>query len=548
MTSITHNLTLWQELYQQVSFHTPQIKQAISLFDLQAPTLGVTNFELWHQLGELIRNQFYQPLTPKIYANEREQYFQAIHSSSSVISRNYSWQNFALYLCDLLLRKQIQPQANTYTALTLWRQSFPFLRPQVNLFPQILEHNQGYKLSRSLILCTYLAPYLSQLIENPTKYNLLDLHPLVGSIDFTLAYYPEPEAREVAWLLASCLPTRIKQELQVSSQGTFAEFATNKELAQVTLLQQILKLASNSSQIMSISFAQQTWKLSLEELESVQTQVQANLQAYFLEAKPLGVIETSTEFFYSRYQHQGVLTPRPATEVVVEQAIEQGQELIFAQIKTLLEQKTTFNLVDLGAGSGCLGASVLQGLLLKFAPTPLTFKLQSCDLSEQALKVCQTNLEQVLGQKEVTPEQKHNDQFLSYLERHPQLKAKFSFEVKQSDWLSAVKAPIHLLLANPPYIEVNDPLLVYSQDDPWLALVACEQGLEPYAQILSQASSLLAPQALIIMEHGHEQQATLLALTQKINAQLTHGQYLLKTCFKDYNDQPRGTIWQWLPA
>lgn len=296
---------------------------------------------------------------------------------------------------------------------------------------------------------------------------------LLGQVDFRFPYYPEQEKRELMWLLDKAEP-------------------------------------QNYAQL---------------------------LDAYFLEAKPLGKVEQSTVFYNSEFYSQGVLTPRPGTEAVVEQIVEATTSFIQANWQEISSRPRPFNIVDLGSGSGCLGISILQELVLKFAKTNLNFSLISVDIDEQALAVSQHNQDKCLKLDPLNWDK--IDPFACALSKNPALGQKFRAQVQKSNWLEAIDAPVDLLVSNPPYIDADDPLLVYSQDDPWLALVADKQGLQAYETILDQAPRVLAPRALVGVEYGYQQEQAVTQLAQK------NQQYHLLKSFVDYGEQPRGTIWLW---
>lgn len=94
-------------------------------------------------------------------------------------------------------------------------------------------------------------------------------------------------------------------------------------------------------------------------------------------------------------------------------------------------------------------------------------------------------------------------------------------------------------MSNPPYIHPNDPHL--SKDDvqhePRLALTSEDEGLLDLKKIIHQAQSYLYPQGLLILEHGFDQQAQVIALLKEFGYQHVHG-------FHDHEGLPRFCVGQ----
>lgn len=158
------------------------------------------------------------------------------------------------------------------------------------------------------------------------------------------------------------------------------------------------------------------------------------------QGRPLQYVIGSWDFFGEEFSvGEGVLIPRPETEMLVEFAIE------------YLKDKKSSVVVDLCSGSGCIGISVAR--LFPEAKVYLVEK------SEEALRFLQMNAEKS-GCKNITVI--HGDAFLT-----PEENGINEFE---------------LLLSNPPYIPSEELATLQSevQLEPEMALDGGKDGLDFY--------------------------------------------------------------------
>lgn len=162
-----------------------------------------------------------------------------------------------------------------------------------------------------------------------------------------------------------------------------------------------------------------------------------------------------------------VLIPRPETELLVGRALRWLAEQSFAQPPQV---------VDVGTGSGCIAITL--------ACECPTAEVTAIDISAEALAIAQRN------------------------------GAAHGAAVRwvQGDLLAAVPPPIHLLVANLPYItdgewtSLADGVKSY---EPTLALRGGVDGLDLVRPLLAQATHSLASPSLILLEIGWQQgQAT----------------------------------------
>lgn len=210
--------------------------------------------------------------------------------------------------------------------------------------------------------------------------------------------------------------------------------------------------------------------LTTEELEACRGLVRRRVAG-----EPVAYILGSRGFYGLDFKvNSSVLIPRPETEHLVEQA------LVWLQAQDSDKQVL---MVDLGCGSGCLGLSVL-------ANWPQA-QLIAMDLSAEALDVARANAEA-----------------LRLTERCHFIQGDAADPETRNRALAAIqKSEVHLLLANPPYIREDDPLVEKGVRDfePATALFAPEQGLAYLRSWSKNWSPVLACPSLCLMEIGHEQ-------------------------------------------
>ncbi len=188
------------------------------------------------------------------------------------------------------------------------------------------------------------------------------------------------------------------------------------------------------------------------------------------QGEPIAYITGEREFWSLPLQvNDQVLIPRPETELLVEKVLAylpKEQQLI----------------ADLGTGSGAIA--------LALARERPQWLIHATDSSVAALSVAKTNAENL-----ACP----NIQFFS------------------GDWCAALPAKGYdAIISNPPYIDATDPHLQMGdvQFEPRTALVAEQQGLADLEKIIIQAQHYLRPQGYLLLEHGYQQAAAVVALLQ----------------------------------
>lgn len=164
-----------------------------------------------------------------------------------------------------------------------------------------------------------------------------------------------------------------------------------------------------------------------------------------------------------------VLIPRPETELLVDVA----KEKLFAS--------DAAQILDLGAGSGCL--AVTLALELPWA------HVVAVDVSTAALAVARRNAVLLGAQAQVA--------FCA------------------SDWFAGLPAQrFDLIVANPPYVAAGDPHLAEGdlRFEPQTALTDQADGLAAIRRIVAEAPHWLAPGGWLFLEHGYDQAAAVLEL------------------------------------
>ena len=170
------------------------------------------------------------------------------------------------------------------------------------------------------------------------------------------------------------------------------------------------------------------------------------------------------------YVSKGVLIPRPDTETLVETVI------------SAADKKSELNIIDICAGSGCIGIS-----LAHYLPNAAVDML---DVSDTALETARKNI----------------------------------IRNNVSDRVNLIKADIlneypdkkyDIAVSNPPYIETDtiDALSTSVKDyEPRLALDGGDDGLLFYRRIISIADKILKENALLAFEIGYDQAKSVTAL------------------------------------
>lgn len=198
------------------------------------------------------------------------------------------------------------------------------------------------------------------------------------------------------------------------------------------------------------------------------------------QGEPVAYIIGEKGFFGEIYKvGAGVLIPRPETEIIVEEAI--------AFLKKVNVENP--RVLDLGAGTGCIGLSILKNTV--------DTSLVSVEKSPEAFQ---------------------------YLEQNKQ---NLALQDRTQTILSAVEAlPVddlgkfEVITSNPPYIAENDQNVEENvrKFEPATALFAKDEGLALIKSWFALAQTLLQPHGIILFEIGSTQGDAVKAIAEQTKA------------------------------
>jgi release factor glutamine methyltransferase len=187
-----------------------------------------------------------------------------------------------------------------------------------------------------------------------------------------------------------------------------------------------------------------------------------------LNHEPTAYITGHKEFFGIDFRiSPGTLIPRPETELLVEKAIELANAA-FPQ---------SCLIADIGTGCGAIAIAIALHLP--------EVKIYASDISAAALEVARSNCRYHGVRDRIT--------------------------LLHGDLLEPLPEPVHLIVANLPYIRESElPTLPpeISMFEPQIALAGGRDGLKQIERLLSQAGTKLLPQGAIMLEIGYEQGQT----------------------------------------
>lgn len=177
-------------------------------------------------------------------------------------------------------------------------------------------------------------------------------------------------------------------------------------------------------------------------------------------------------YFYGNkfYVSKDTLIPRPETEELVNKTIN--------FIKTKFTDLEHLNILDLATGSGCIGITLKQELSSNVAIS---------DISRSALKIAKKNANF------------HN----------------VEIDIIESNWFDNIHVKFDVIISNPPYIPISQPLEEKVLNEPLNALYSGDEGVESYGEILENIIGYLNDEFIVAFEHGIEQNKLLVNLIEK---------------------------------
>lgn len=189
---------------------------------------------------------------------------------------------------------------------------------------------------------------------------------------------------------------------------------------------------------------------------------------------PLAYILGYKEFFgYTFFVNKHTLIPRPDTEILVEKAI----EIIKHELEEIQKQyvlNAHLRVIDVGTGSGCIPVSILKTIGTKNG----TISYTASDVSFGALKTAYKNAYALEA----------NDVAF----RTGGLLEPYDFSEYKNDTI--------IITANLPYLTHEQFIGEKSiQHEPYYALVAAENGLALYKQLLEQLTKKTETRKVILL-------------------------------------------------
>lgn len=213
-----------------------------------------------------------------------------------------------------------------------------------------------------------------------------------------------------------------------------------------------------------------------EELSAAHAQQYAALVTRRIAGEPIAYITGHREFYGRDFAvTPAVLIPRHETELLIEMTLQR------------MSASTTYRVLDLGAGSGCIGVTI--------AAERLQSQVSLVDVSDTALEIARANAAHW---------------------------APANTTLLRSDWYSAIAAERYdLIIANPPYVADGDAHLRQGdlRFEPQSALAAGADGLDDIRRIVAGAPAHLTPGGWLLFEHGHDQAAACAQLLAKAEFQ-----------------------------
>ena len=194
---------------------------------------------------------------------------------------------------------------------------------------------------------------------------------------------------------------------------------------------------------------------------------------------------------------EGVLIPRPETELLVDMALQ--------YLEKYHKEGPPAHVLDLCSGSGCVGITVERNFQ--------NCRVTAVEKSDQASAIIRSNMER-----------NHTERFT--LLQGDLFDGPDAFGIEQAD----------LILANPPYLtkEEMESLQAEVGYEPGLALYGGDDGLRFYRGIADLWSPVLRDDGLIAVEIGEQQAESVAAIFADFSDNIK--------VFKDYSGLPRVVV------
>ncbi len=261
--------------------------------------------------------------------------------------------------------------------------------------------------------------------------------------------------------------------------------------------------------------------ITVEQLQQLKLMVQRRQQL-----EPLAYIIGYKEFYSLNFTvTPAVLIPRPDSEILVDLAIKYGKQKL-EQVE-ITNDKSQYNILDLGTGSGCLLIAIVNSLLTFESSS----KIQGIgvDISFEALAIAKENIQQHNLEKQCNL---ILSDFFQNISNSP--------TAKSAKILNFPTTKFNLIISNPPYIaknELSNLMPDVSNYEPLNALSDMADGLSHYRTIISQLDQHLAIDGVAILEHGYLQRDGIKEIIQQYSKTLE----LIKEA-SDLQGHPRAVV------
>ncbi len=183
---------------------------------------------------------------------------------------------------------------------------------------------------------------------------------------------------------------------------------------------------------------------------------------------PVQYIVKNQEFMgLDFYIDEGVLIPRPDTEILIEKVLSH------------IDENEEYTIIDIGTGSGAITVSLAKYINYS--------KIYSVDISDTAIGIA-----------------KRNAKTHDVLDKIEFLKGSLFDPLENRN----IKGNIDIIVSNPPYIptkNIENLQIEVSKHEPKIALDGGEDGLFFYRKIIEYSKEYLKKGGLIALEVGHDQ-------------------------------------------
>jgi len=185
--------------------------------------------------------------------------------------------------------------------------------------------------------------------------------------------------------------------------------------------------------------------------------------------------------------HPSTLIPRPETELLVELALSRFDD-------------KPRQVLDLGTGTGAIAVTL--------AAERHDWQLLAVDIDKDAVEVARRNAAGLANIK-----------------------------VIEGNWFDGITQVFEVIISNPPYIAEGDPHLDALAFEPKRALTSGADGLDAIREISHQATAHLSRDGHLLLEHGYDQQASIVQI-------LDEAGFVNIETFEDLSGQPRAVLAQ----